>query len=181
MAYAVVAIGTNIRPEYHLEAALGHLSQRGQLLAISRVYETPPVGAPGTPFFLNAAVLVRTDDPPERFIVDVLRPVEQILGRRRTHDPNAPRTIDLDLILYADEGENVTWWDSQLRRYAHVALPVADVVPNWRLPANEGLTVGEIAQKLLPQARAFRRRVDVEQRLRARLPGVAFPPNASDQ
>ena len=134
MGYAVVAIGTNIRPEYHLEAALAHLSRRTKLLALSHVYETPPVGAPGTPFFFNAAVLLRTELPPDRFITDILRPIEHVLGRRRTPNPNAPRTIDLDLVLYSTSPEKAEWWDPQVVQYAHVALPVAEVVPEWKVP-----------------------------------------------
>ncbi len=162
MARAVIAIGSNIRPEEHLPAAVTELSRAVRVLALSGVYETPPVGAPGTPAFLNMALLVETNLPAQRLREAVLRPIEERLGRVRTSDPNAPRTIDLDLVLYEDEGR-VRVLDEGLTRHAHVALPVAEVAPEW--PVSEKETVREVAARLQAGAAGFRRRFDVEEQL----------------
>ncbi len=166
MPRAVVAIGSNIDPEAHVPAAVACLQDSVRVLAVSQVYETPPVGAPGTPWFLNAAVLIETDLSPNALREQVLRPIEAALGRVRTSNPNAPRPIDLDLVIYAASDARVTWYDAQVTAYAHVALPVADVVPDWRLPDREE-TVREVAHRLRPQAQAFRPRPDVAARLAA--------------
>lgn len=162
MARVVIAIGSNIRPEKYLPAAVAALSEVVRVLALSGVYETPPVGAPGTPAFLNMALLIETDLPAQRLREAVLRPIEEKLGRVRTNDPNAPRTIDLDLVLYEDQGR-VWVLDEGLTRHAHVAVPVAEVAPDW--PINDGETVREVAARLRPGAAGFRRRFDVEDHL----------------
>ncbi len=158
MARAVIAVGSNIQPEKYIPAAISLLADKVSLLAVSAVYETPPVGAPGTPPFLNMAVLVATDLAPPELRERVLQPIEQTLERVRHADPNAPRTIDLDLVLYA--GRGYTYQAPDVIKYAHVAIPVADVVPDW--PVGESHTVLDIARRFQREATRFRRRPDVE-------------------
>ncbi len=164
MAQAVIAIGSNIEPEKHLPTAIAALSEYVYIRAFSGVYETPPVGAPGTPPFLNMAVLVETDLTPAALRARVLRPIEQRLGRVRQPDPNAPRTIDLDLVLYR-EGGRVCVVDADVAHYAHVAIPVAEIAPDW--PVQEHQRMADIAAQLREKSRAFRRRPDVEMSLKA--------------
>lgn len=120
----VVAVGSNIEPERNLPAALARLARRCRVLAVSPVFETAPVGAPGAPRFLNAAVLLDCEQSPEDLRDRILRPIEAELGRRRGEDRNAPRTIDLDIVLH---GERLA--DPDLARHAHVATPAAAVAP----------------------------------------------------
>lgn len=174
MALAVISIGSNIDPETHIVKALTKLRERTAVLAVSRVYETPPVGAAGTPPFLNMAVLVRTEHDSNALRTNVLRPLEAELGRVRTADPNAPRTIDLDPVLYATEGGDVTWYDSEALQFAHVAVPAAEVAGQWVLP-DLGRTLQEVARQLSHQAQAFRRRPEVEHALKKTLPEAKFP------
>ncbi|NPA91442.1 MAG: 2-amino-4-hydroxy-6-hydroxymethyldihydropteridine diphosphokinase [Chloroflexi bacterium] len=162
MPKAVIAFGSNIQPERHVPLAIQRLGDHVRILAISRVYETPPVGAPHAPTYWNGALLVETDLPPRELHDRVLRGIEKELGRVRTHDPYAPRTIDLDLVLY----EGVTSEDPTLPlpapdifRYAHVAIPVAEIAPDWPLPDQR--TVADVAEELRPQSAAFRERKEV--------------------
>jgi 2-amino-4-hydroxy-6-hydroxymethyldihydropteridine diphosphokinase len=73
-----------------------------EVVAVSSVRETEPLGYVDQPRFLNAAVEVQTPLPP-RALLDRLLGVEQELGRRRDGPRFGPRTIDLDLLLYGDE------------------------------------------------------------------------------
>ncbi len=121
-------LGSNIRPAEHLPRALAALRARLPVMGWSTVWETPPVGTTGPPFY-NAAVAVRTSLTPEALKARVLRPIETALGRRRTADRFAPRTIDLDLVVY--DGRV---WDADVWRYAHVAVPLAELLPTLRHP-----------------------------------------------
>lgn len=134
-----IALGSNIEPAAHLPRAVELLGERFALRAVSRVYESEPVGAAGAPPFLNAAVLITTNLAPRALKFDVLRPMEARLGRVRTEDRNAPRTLDLDLVLYADliledATRHITLPDPEILTRAHLALPLADLAPTFRHP-----------------------------------------------
>lgn len=141
------------------------LSGRFFLLGISRIYETEPVGAPGSPRFLNAAALLRSRLPPRTLKLRHLRPLEARLGRERGDDPNAPRTIDIDLALHGDRvlelpEAGIELPDPAVLRHAHLALPLADLDPRFRHPT-DGRTLGEIAEALAAAA-DVRRRDDLD-------------------
>jgi 2-amino-4-hydroxy-6-hydroxymethyldihydropteridine diphosphokinase len=149
---AYIALGSNIEPETNLPRAVELLAARLPILGVSRVYESEAVGAPGAPPFLNAAVLVETDLPPAALKRQVLRRVEAALGRVRTADRNAPRPIDLDLVLYGDlvvedAEDGLTLPDPEITARGHLALPLADLAPQARHPAT-GETFGAIAARL---------------------------------
>jgi 2-amino-4-hydroxy-6-hydroxymethyldihydropteridine diphosphokinase len=149
-AVVLVAFGSNIDAAENLPRAAAALAQRLEILAVSSIYESPPVGAPGTPPFLNAVARVAPRLGPRGLKFDVLRPVEHALGRRRTADRNAPRSIDLDLVLYGDVVEStadLTLPDPDLLTCAHVARPAAEVAPRARHPLC-GRTLSEIAAGL---------------------------------
>ncbi len=100
-ALAAIGLGANLGDRLAtLRAAAAKIAAipRIELVARSRVYETPPAGGPPQPDYLNAAVLVRTDLPPVDILAKMLI-IEQSLGRTRP-DPMrwGPRTIDLDLL-----------------------------------------------------------------------------------
>jgi 2-amino-4-hydroxy-6-hydroxymethyldihydropteridine diphosphokinase len=147
MSRVVIALGSNIAPEANLREAVQRLAARAHLVAVSPVYETKPVGKTDQPNFLNAAALIETEYGAAELKDEVLAEIEQELGRVRTADRNAPRTIDLDIILYGDQvlefgGRHIP--DPDLLRYPHVAVPAADVAPAYRHPET-GQTLREIA------------------------------------
>jgi 2-amino-4-hydroxy-6-hydroxymethyldihydropteridine diphosphokinase len=146
----LVSVGSNIDPERNLSAAVERLRERCRVTAVSTVYETEPVGGREQPRFLNAAVLLETDLTPAQLRAQVLRPIEQDLGRVRTSDKYGPRTIDLDISLYGDRvlelgGRRIP--DPDILRYAHIAVPLADVAPEQRHPET-GQTLADIARQL---------------------------------
>jgi 2-amino-4-hydroxy-6-hydroxymethyldihydropteridine diphosphokinase len=150
MARAYLALGSNVAPERHVPAALAQLAACLEVLAVSPIYESAAVGAPGTPAFWNATALVATELPPAELKHAVLRRIEAELGRVRSADKNAPRTIDLDLVLYEDlvlEEPGLRLPDPDLERYPHVAVPLADLAPELRHPVT-GETLAAIAARL---------------------------------
>ena len=104
MATAFVGIGSNLGDrEAHLRSALDLLAaEEGiDVVAVSRLRETEPVGPVAQGPFLNGAVQVTTELPPRKLLARLLD-VEERLGRVRT-ERLGPRTIDLDLLVYGDE------------------------------------------------------------------------------
>jgi 2-amino-4-hydroxy-6-hydroxymethyldihydropteridine diphosphokinase len=95
-----VAVGSNIDPERNIPEALRRLAENVTVGATSRFYRTEPLGRPGQPPFLNGVVRVRTALDAEILKFKVLRGIEKALGRERTADTYAPRTIDLDILLF---------------------------------------------------------------------------------
>jgi 2-amino-4-hydroxy-6-hydroxymethyldihydropteridine diphosphokinase len=145
----LITLGSNIDPAVNLARAIALLAGRLAVRAVSPVYETAPAAGASGPAFLNAAVLVDTDLPPAALKFEVLRAIEADLGRVRVADKNAPRTIDLDLALYGDRviddpAGGLVIPDPDILRWLHVALPLADLAPDFVHPV-DGRTLGEIA------------------------------------
>jgi 2-amino-4-hydroxy-6-hydroxymethyldihydropteridine diphosphokinase len=147
---AFLLLGSNINPEQNLREAVRRLAARCRILAVSGVYESLPVGTTDQPNFLNAAVLIETHHAAGELKTEVLETIEQELGRVRTGDKNAPRTIDLDILLFNDEilelgRRHVP--DPEILRFPHIARPLADLAPHYRHPET-GQTLTEIAESL---------------------------------
>ena len=139
-----ITLGSNIDPENNMRRAINRLHSLLDVRGVSRIYETPPVNAEGAinpdqDVFLNAAVLVDCAIPVVRLKYDVLRPLEAALGRVRGLDKFLPRPIDLDVALYGylvlqGAGFPVTVPDPDILKRAHVALPLADLAPDFMHP-----------------------------------------------
>jgi 2-amino-4-hydroxy-6-hydroxymethyldihydropteridine diphosphokinase len=157
---AFISLGSNIEPERNLVEAVRRLATLCRLLALSPVYETLPVGTVEQPNFLNAAALVETLLSPIELKGQVLQVIEAELGRVRTADKNAPRTIDLDISLFNDQvldlGDRHVP-DPEILRFPHIAQPLADLAPEYCHPET-GQTLREIAQGL-PES-GLKRRTD---------------------
>lgn len=137
MRRAVISLGSNVEKEKNMPAAVALIGERCRLLAVSPVYETLPMGLHDQGNFFNAAVLIETERSPQELKGEVLDWLETRLGRVRQEDKNAPRTIDADLTLYNNAildytGHHVP--DPDLLRFAHVAVPVADLLPEGHHP-----------------------------------------------
>jgi 2-amino-4-hydroxy-6-hydroxymethyldihydropteridine diphosphokinase len=95
----VIALGSNLgNREWYIRAAIEELRRVIHVVRVSRIRETEPVGAPPPPY-LNCVVAGYTSLTPEALLRELQR-IETRLGRRRPFR-NAPRTIDLDLILHS--------------------------------------------------------------------------------
>lgn len=129
----IVALGSNLEPRrWYLRAAVDALSPFVRVVRVSRVHETEPVDAPaGSPRFLNMVVAGHTSLSPEA-LMRALLDIELRLGRRRRGVRNAPRTIDLDLILHSAHRRATPFLTLPHPRYRErefVIMPMAEVLP----------------------------------------------------
>jgi 2-amino-4-hydroxy-6-hydroxymethyldihydropteridine diphosphokinase len=102
---AYIGLGANLGDRAAmLRAAVEQLAAEPgiEVVSVSPVLETDPVGYTAQPRFLNAAAAVETELPP-RDVLDRLLGIERRLGRTRDGPRFGPRTIDLDLLLYGTE------------------------------------------------------------------------------
>ncbi|NIS83546.1 MAG: 2-amino-4-hydroxy-6-hydroxymethyldihydropteridine diphosphokinase [Anaerolineales bacterium] len=162
---AFISLGSNIDPETNLPLAVHLLNAIGDVIAISMVYQNPAVGPTPQPPFLNAAVLVETNHPPQT-IRNLLRAIEGDLGRVRGEDKYAPRTIDLDLCLLGNivmENQDITLPDPDLLERAHLAVPLAELNPDFLHPVS-GERLSQIAARLRAGADLLPR-ADVAERM----------------
>ncbi|MGH9527528.1 MAG: 2-amino-4-hydroxy-6-hydroxymethyldihydropteridine diphosphokinase [Terriglobales bacterium] len=135
MARAYLGLGANIpaartgRLENFLQALDALPSRGARVAAVSGLYESPPVGGVPQRPFLNAAVAVETTLGP-RHLLRHLRAIESALGRRRGAGRSRPRTLDLDLLLYARvamQTADLTLPHPRLRARAFVLRPLLDL------------------------------------------------------
>ncbi len=138
----IISLGSNIEKERYLPEAIRLLrrNRRIEVRKVSRFFESAPVGGPdGAPDFFNAAVVACTDLSPLE-LRDELRHIEEVLGRQRSEDRNAPRTIDLDIAYYGELQAEFDGWtlpDPAAGSAPHVAIPIADVAPTWVDPRSK--------------------------------------------
>ena len=147
---AFIAVGSNIDAERNVAAALELLGRYARIVAVSRFYRTPALGAPDSPDFLNGVVEIETELEPRELKRLVLLEVESGLGRERGAEKNAPRTIDLDLVLYGDliwSEEGLVLPAPEILERAFVALPLLELEPELVLPGT-GRPLRELAAGL---------------------------------
>jgi 2-amino-4-hydroxy-6-hydroxymethyldihydropteridine diphosphokinase len=141
----VLSIGSNLgdRAE-HLRAAVAALTEAGDVLAVSGVYETPPWGDPDQPSYYNAVVLVQGDHDVQEWLT-ITQAIEQNQGRVR--DPQrrfGPRTLDIDLIAARDDdGTPIILNEPELtiphpraHQRAFVLRPWLEIQPYAQLPGH---------------------------------------------
>jgi 2-amino-4-hydroxy-6-hydroxymethyldihydropteridine diphosphokinase len=153
--HVYLGIGSNISPEANVPRAIALLRKYVEVEAISTIWESPPEGGSG-PDFLNAAILIRTDLDEEDLRNQILRRIESQLGRIRTTDQNAPRTIDLDILIF--DGQVL---DDQIWLRAYLALPLSELIPDLIQPTN-GESLKEIAESLIASTPISRRILDLD-------------------
>lgn len=148
MATVAIAIGSNLGDRAaHIEFAKVRLALILANPRFSSVHDTDPVGTPDRRMrFLNAAAAGQTSLAPEA-LLDALLEIERARGRARPY-PLAPRTLDLDLILYGDrviDAARLTVPHPRFRERAFVLDPLAEIVPEAIDPVT-GTSIGALAR-----------------------------------
>ncbi len=170
-----ISVGSNIEPEVNVPRAVSLLSGRARVTGVSTLYWNPAEGPPGQPPFVNGVVRVECRENPRDLKFAVLRPIETDLGRRRTEDRYAPRTIDLDLILYDDlvlDAPDLTLPDPQIFVRPHLAFPLCELEPDLRLPGSV-LTIQDVVAGL--SRRGLRPLADLTRLLKETYDGRRYP------
>jgi 2-amino-4-hydroxy-6-hydroxymethyldihydropteridine diphosphokinase len=155
MPRVYVAAGSNIDAARNLAHAGAQLQQRFGPLTLSPWYRNAAVGFVGEDF-IN--FVVGFDSPlPVEAVVAQLREVEQACGRPRQAPKWAPRTMDLDILLYGDlvcEQPGLTLPRPDLLLRPYMLGPLADIAPTLRHPT-AGATIGELWQRFDRSAHAM--------------------------
>ena len=139
---AYLCLGSNISPVENLLKAIDLLCQRAQLQALSTCWESAAVGSDG-PNFFNIGALVVTPLDAANLKEQVLAPIENQLGRVRSADKYAPRTMDIDIVIF--DGQVL---DAEIWQRVYLALIFAEMTPGLMNP-DSGETLARIAQRLM--------------------------------
>lgn len=152
-----VAVGANLpsprfgEPPASFAAALELLRAGGaEIRAVSRWYRSPPLPPSPQPHYINGVIEVRSERSPAA-LLSLLHEVEAAFGRVRG-EPNAARSLDLDLLAYGEavigsEDGGLEVPHPRLSERSFVLRPWADLAPEWRHPVS-GLTVLEMIAAL---------------------------------
>jgi 2-amino-4-hydroxy-6-hydroxymethyldihydropteridine diphosphokinase len=141
---AYLSLGSNIQPETHLVKAIERLQKYGRIEKISSAWESESVGAEG-PNYLNACVLLVTPLLQSKLKAEALHPIETELGRRRSADKFAPRTIDIDIVIFDDQSCDDKYWEQ-----AFVVIPLSEIHPEYQNPLTKERII-ETATRLRQQ------------------------------
>jgi 2-amino-4-hydroxy-6-hydroxymethyldihydropteridine diphosphokinase len=145
-------LGSNLEPEKNIPLAIKLLREVGEIAAVSSVWETESVGYAG-PNFLNVCVLLLTPLNAEQVKHKINRPIEAQMGRVRGKEKNAPRPIDIDIVLFDENPHNVQTWNQ-----AFVIVPLAELMPEFKTHSGEKLS--DFARQLQGQV-WMRKREDI--------------------
>jgi 2-amino-4-hydroxy-6-hydroxymethyldihydropteridine diphosphokinase len=145
MARAFVGLGANLgNPAAQLRAALDAIGRvrRTRVVRTSSFYRTAPIGFDAQPDFVNAVAEIDTSLAPVE-LLRALQGIETEAGRARSF-PNAPRTLDLDLLLYGGETIRESGLEvphPRMHERAFVLVPLVEVAPGIDIPGRGAAAV----------------------------------------
>lgn len=149
MSDAFIALGSNLEnPSRQIETAfeeLNHIPET-RLVKRSSLYQTAPVGLLDQPDFINAVAQIETTLTPYE-LFDALMSIEQRHDRKRAF-LNAPRTLDLDLLLYDDwilQDKKLTVPHPRMFQRTFVLIPLLEIAPDYSIP--EHGSIAQLAEK----------------------------------
>ncbi len=136
---AFIGLGSNMDdPLAHVRRALNDLSRltQSELTLISPLYRSRPMGGRDQPDYINAVAGLLTSSNPHT-LLDALQRIEHDHGRTRTADRWSARTLDLDLLAYADvviDDDRLTLPHPGAHLRAFVLVPWCEIAPDYRIP-----------------------------------------------
>ncbi|MDR2874880.1 MAG: 2-amino-4-hydroxy-6-hydroxymethyldihydropteridine diphosphokinase [Methylobacillus sp.] len=137
---AYIALGSNLHnPEQQVRRAFAELGDLPQtkLVAQSSLYRTAPVGYADQPDFVNAVAALDTELEPSALLAALLA-LETAHGRARSF-PNAPRSLDLDVLMYDDlilQTAQLTLPHPRLHERGFVLFPLTEIAPDLEIPGH---------------------------------------------
>jgi 2-amino-4-hydroxy-6-hydroxymethyldihydropteridine diphosphokinase len=144
-----LSLGSNLGDRVrNLQAAMEGLRSLGEVAAVSSFYETEPVGNFHQPWFLNCAVMLRTEKMPRQLLAAVMA-IEQALGRKRLV-AKGPRTIDIDILLFGRfvvDVPSLTIPHPAMHQRRFVLEPLAEIAATVRHPVFRR-TIHELLENL---------------------------------
>lgn len=148
MTTVALSIGANLGDRLDaLQSAVDTLAEVGEIVAVSDVYATDPVGGPEQPEYYNAVVVLQTAAEPLAVLACAHRAEQR---RDRTREVRwGPRTLDVDVLAYGQmvsDDEVLTLPHPRAVERAFVMVPWSQVDPGFVLPG--GATVGDVARAL---------------------------------
>ena len=150
-----IALGSNLGSRHAtLNAALEALRPWIRELRASSFYDTPYVGTEEQPSVLNGAA-IGTTSLSARALLERLLTIEQDFGRTRPYG-GAPRTLDLDLILYGDaiiDEPGLVVPHPRFRERRFVLEPLAEIAPDWNDPVT-GRTISDLLSEMISRNEA---------------------------
>jgi len=139
-----IGVGSNIEPESNIADALARLSKHVEVTGISSFYRTAPLLRENQNDYLNGVWQISTSISPDDLKFSVLRRIEKELHRNRESDKYAPRTIDLDILLYGDtvmQEDNLTIPDPDICKRSFIAFPLSELNPDLIMPDTKKLLI----------------------------------------
>ena len=161
----IIGVGSNLSqtddvpPRTTCGQALDALNNNNiSVLRCSRWYKTAPVPISDIPWYVNAVAILETSLPANDLLHELLE-TEARFGRQRSV-PNAPRTLDLDLLCYGhnvldqriEDGNrvNLVLPHPRMHQRAFVLLPLRQLVPDWVHPVS-GMKIDDLISQLPPE------------------------------
>jgi 2-amino-4-hydroxy-6-hydroxymethyldihydropteridine diphosphokinase len=95
----IIGIGSNIDADRNIPEMFRHLAEKVEIVQVSQMVQTKPIGLAGQADYTNGAVLIRTDMNLEELTL-YLKKLEDRMGRDRQQEKSGPRTIDLDILIW---------------------------------------------------------------------------------
>lgn len=124
---AYLLLGSNINPNANMLKALEMLNEKVKINLVSSIWQSKPFNGEGGDF-LNAAVWISTRLSKDELEDQVVTAIEKALGRVRTDDKNAPRTMDVDLLVFDESIINESEFDKSF-----VLVPMNDIRPDLKI------------------------------------------------
>jgi 2-amino-4-hydroxy-6-hydroxymethyldihydropteridine diphosphokinase len=153
----IVGLGANLAdPAGKIRSALARLARFVDVLSVSSLYRSEPVGYRDQPEFRNAVLIGETGLGPHE-LLEAVRGVEAELGRERSL-PNRPRAIDIDILSHGDtllDSPRLVLPHPRMHQRGFVLVPLLEIAPDWVHPVL-GATVSELVEMAGPLERIER-------------------------
>lgn len=135
MAKVYLGLGSNVEPQKHLRLGIEELARHFGVLELSDLYENASVGFDGDAF-INLVLGLESDASPLE-IHNIIEDIHALANRERGESRFAPRTLDIDLLLYDDlvlDEAPLRLPRSDILKYSFVLGPLAEIAPDLRHP-----------------------------------------------